>query len=123
MALVLVVDDEADIRLIARVVLTSAGHEVIEASSGEAALEHLEERRPDAILLDVRMPGMDGWQVLDRVRNERGDLPVVVFTANVAARAEAPTPWQRYEYMLTKPFAPDQLLEAVERAIDGAPAS
>jgi|SRR5581483_11260 len=116
MALVLVVDDEPDIRLIARVVLTSAGHEVVEAASGEDALELLDERRPDAVLLDVRMPGMDGWQVLDRVRRQ-GPLPVVIFTANLSARSEAPGEWQEYEHLLVKPFSPDQLLHAVESAM------
>lgn len=122
MAVVLVVDDEADIRLIARVVLTSAGHEVVEAASGEAALECMQARRPDAVLLDVRMPGMDGWEVLDRLRDAQGELPVVIFTANLKARSEAPGEWQDYEHLLTKPFGPDQLLEAVETAI-GSPAA
>src|SRR3979411_2113173 len=79
-ALVLVVDDEADVRLIARLVLTSAGYDVIEAESGEAALAHLEgDQRPDAVLLDVRMRGIDGWETLRRLRNDpsASDLPVV----------------------------------------------
>lgn len=120
MARVLVVDDEPDVRLVVRVVLTSAGHEVIEAESGEAALEHLEaEPRPDAVLLDVRMPGIDGWEVLRRLRS--GDahraVPVVVFTANLLARDDAPAEWRDYEHFLTKPFKPDELLQAVEQAM------
>jgi CheY-like chemotaxis protein len=119
-ALVLVVDDEPDVRLVARVVLTSAGHEVVEADSGEAALAHLEgERRPDAVLLDVRMPGMDGWEVLRRLRDDEAseELPVVIFTAHLSARADAPEPWKAYEHFLTKPFKPDELLGAVEHAM------
>jgi CheY-like chemotaxis protein len=120
MALVLVVDDEPDVRLVARVVLTSAGHEVIEAESGEDALDHLEsDLSPDAVLLDVRMPGIDGWEVLRQLRsNEDGPVvPVVVFTAHLLARDDAPPEWRSYEHFLTKPFRPDELLEAVERAI------
>ncbi|MEY2422956.1 MAG: hypothetical protein QOI95_3023 [Acidimicrobiaceae bacterium] len=120
MALVLVVDDEPDVRLIARLVLTSAGYDVIEAESGEAALAHLEgEPRPDAVLLDVRMRGIDGWETLRRMRNDpsQSDLPVVIFTAQMSASKDAPNPWKNYEHFLTKPFDPDGLLEAVKQAI------
>jgi CheY-like chemotaxis protein len=119
-ALVLVVDDEPDVRLIARLVLTSAGYEVIEAESGEAALAHLEsDRRPDAVLLDVRMQGIDGWETLRRLRKDPSgsDLPVVIFTAQLSAASDAPKPWKDYEHFLTKPFDPDGLLEAVRAAI------
>jgi CheY-like chemotaxis protein len=118
--LVLVVDDEPDVRLVARVVLTSAGHEVVEAESGEAALAFLEgDRRPDAVLLDVRMPGIDGWEVLRQLRDdpESDELPVVIFTANLTARADAPATLQTYDHFLTKPFKPDELLGAVEHAM------
>ena len=120
MALVLVVDDEPDVRLIARLVLTSAGYDVIEAESGEAALAHLEgDTRPDAVLLDVRMRGIDGWETLRRLRKDpsQSDLPVVIFTAQLSASKDAPNPWKDYEHFLTKPFDPDGLLEAVRAAI------
>jgi two-component system cell cycle response regulator DivK len=120
MSLILVVDDEPDVRLVARVVLSSAGHQVIEAESGEAALAHLDsELAPDAVLLDVRMPGIDGWEVLRRLRSGDGGpvVPVVVFTAHLLARDDAPAEWRTYEHFLTKPFKPDELLEAVEVAI------
>ncbi|HEV3227707.1 MAG TPA: response regulator [Acidimicrobiales bacterium] len=123
MAVVLVVDDEPDVRLVARLVLTSAGYEVIEASSGEEALAYLDgDRRPDAVLLDVRMKGIDGWETLRRMRTDlaAGDLPVVIFTAQLAARKDAPAPWKDYEHFLTKPFDPDGLLEAVRQAIGTA---
>src|SRR3954469_17329062 len=120
MALVLVVDDEPDVRLVPRVVLSSAGHQVIEAESGEDALAHLEaELAPDAVLLDVRMPGIDGWEVLRRLRSDTDGpvVPVVVFTAHLRARDDAPAEWRDYEHFLTKPFRPDALLEAVEHAM------
>lgn len=124
MAVVLIVDDEPDVRLVARLVLTSAGYEVVEASSGEDALAQLDgEARPDAVLLDVRMPGMGGWETLRRLRgsdSEQSDLPVVIFTAHLTARSEAPEELQGYEHFLTKPFDPDGLLDAVRQAIGQA---
>lgn len=120
MSLVLVVDDEPDVRLVARVVLTSGGHEVLEAESGEAALALLERGpTPDVILVDLRMPGIDGWELLSRVRGDPAleNLPVVVFTAHMAARDEAPQELRGYEHLITKPFKPDELLSAVEDAL------
>ena len=121
MAVVLVVDDEPDVRLIARVVLSSAGYDVREAASGEEALEQLTgDELPDAVLLDVRMPGIDGWETLQRLRKDQTELPVVIFTAHLAAREDAPHPWKEYEHFLTKPFNPDALLGAVKQAIGAA---
>lgn len=123
MAVVLVVDDEPDVRLVARVVLSSAGYDVIEAESGEAALAYLEgDDPPDAVLLDIRMRGIDGWETLRRMRKDPSgsSLPVVIFTAQLSSANEAPRPWKDYEHFLTKPFEPDGLLEAVRDAL-GSP--
>ena len=120
MATVLVVDDEPDVRLVARLVLTSAGYDVVEAASGEEALDALAaEPRPDAVLLDVRMKGIDGWETMRRLRNDPagGVTPVVIFTANLAARQDAPGDLKDHEHILTKPFQPDLLLDAVEEAM------
>jgi CheY-like chemotaxis protein len=124
MSLVLVVDDEPDVRLVARVVLGSAGHEVHDADSGEAALALLERGPvPDVILLDVRMPGIDGWEVLRRLRaNPRlRHLPVVVFTAHLSARRDAPEEMRSYEHFIMKPFKPEELVSAIQGALDARP--
>lgn len=116
---VMVVDDEADVRLVARVVLSSAGYDVIEADSGESALGALDRgAEPDVILLDVRMPGMDGWEVVRRLRSdpERAGVPIVIFTAQLTVRDDAPVELREDEYVILKPFQPDELLVAVERA-------
>jgi CheY-like chemotaxis protein len=120
MSRVLVVDDEPDVRLVARLVLTSAGYEVLEAASGEEALAAIfADPRPDAVLLDVRMNGIDGWETMRRLRSNPSGraTPVVIFTADVSARKEAPRPWRDYEHFLLKPFDPDGLLDAVEQAM------
>ncbi len=124
MLTVLVVDDEPDVRLIARLVLTAAGFEVREVGSGEAALDELHTGpSPDALLLDVRMPGIDGWEVLRRLRSEPAwaHLPVVVFTADLGAKLHAREHVLEDHLFVSKPFQADDLLEVVRAAI-GQPA-
>jgi CheY-like chemotaxis protein len=120
---VLVVDDEPDVRLIARLVLSAASFDVTEAESGEVALDAIEHGdSPDVILLDVRMPGIDGWEVLRRIRADPAQehLPVVVFTADMTARAEAPFELRDYDLFITKPFNADELLAIVQDAMSRA---
>jgi CheY-like chemotaxis protein len=122
---VLVVDDEPDVRLIARLVLSAASFDVSEAESGEAALHAIDEGHPDVILLDVRMPGIDGWETLRRIRSDPSQehLPVVVFTADMTAKAEAPVELQDYDLFITKPFDADELLAIVQDAMTRAAGS
>src|SRR3954468_18481817 len=97
-------------------VLAVGGPDVTEAANGEDALDALAAGpRPDAVLLDIRMPGIDGWEVLRRVRADPSleGLPVVVFTAHLAAREDAPN-GADFDRLVTKPFDPDDLLGAVE---------
>jgi CheY-like chemotaxis protein len=80
---VLVVDDEEDIRYLVRSLLETRGIEVVEAESGEECLQILEKFAPDLILLDVMMPGIDGWEVLRRIRGHDGykSIPVAMLTS------------------------------------------
>ena len=100
--------------------LTAADFEVREVDSGEAALAELSAgRSPDVLLLDVRMPGLDGWEVLRQIRADPGleHLPVVVFTADMGARSEAPSVLRGGDVLITKPFQADDLLRAVQAAV------
>src|SRR4051795_2631616 len=81
MARILVVDDEPDILLLLRFNLETAGHEVLLAADGMKALERIEADRPDAVLLDVMMPVLDGWGVLEKLRDHPDHPPVLVVTA------------------------------------------
>ena len=78
---ILVVDDEPDVRRLVQELLARAGHAVVEATSGQEALDCLHEAQPDLIVLDVSMPGMDGWQALARIRDVT-DVPVLMLTAH-----------------------------------------
>ena len=120
---VLVVDDEPDVRLIARMVLTAADFEVVEVRSGAEAIAELGAGPPpDVVLLDIRMPGLDGWAVLRHVRAQDAlrEVAVVVFTADLSARAEAPEELRARDVLITKPFDADDLLRAVQTAVSGS---
>ena len=117
-ATVLVVDDEQDIVLLCRIALDLAGFTVLEAGSGEEALTLLETACPDVMLLDVRLPGMDGWEVLDRLHA----LPafekrrIIVFSAHKSSAGRALEAGCRA--MIPKPFRPDDLVRTVRSVVE-----
>jgi DNA-binding response OmpR family regulator len=114
-AKVLVIDDEAPIRLLCRVNLEAEGMEVIEAEDGTVGIELARSERPDVILLDVMMPGMDGWEVLQALQAGEGtsEIPIVFLTARAELRDRA----QGLELggidYVTKPFNPVELAPLV----------
>lgn len=117
---VLVVDDQEDIRLMCRVNLALEGYDVLEASDGARALSLLAEHRPDLVLLDVMMPVVDGWQVLDRIKADPrlATMPVVILTARVQREDELRGWSAGAADYLSKPFNPSVLTEVVARALD-----
>lgn len=110
---VLVVDDDSSIRAFVGQALRDEGYDVRQAANGSEALDALARSRPDLILLDVRMPGVDGWQVLDELRSAAGpQTPVVVMTASYTGQDRAlQSGAQGY---LAKPFELSDLLECVD---------
>jgi DNA-binding response OmpR family regulator len=116
MARVLVIDDEEPIRLLCRVNLEAAGIEVSEAEDGKAGLEAARADPPDVILLDVMMPGMDGWRVFDELlKDERtAHVPVVFLTARAELRDQARGLELGGVDYVTKPFNPLNLAPLIE---------
>jgi DNA-binding response OmpR family regulator len=112
---VLVIDDEAPIRLLCRVNLEAEGMEVVEAANGTAGLEQARAVTPDVILLDVMMPGLDGWsvaeQLLDDERTE--GIPIVFLTARAELRDRARGIDLGGVDYVTKPFNPVELAPLV----------
>ena len=112
---ILVVDDESAIRLICRVNLETAGFETLEAGDGETALALAGSERPDLILLDIMLPGIDGLEVAERLAAtpELRQIPIVFLTA----RSTAPDEWRGHEAggvaYIAKPFDPISLTETV----------
>ena len=117
---VLVIDDEAPIRLLCRVNLEAAGMDVREASDGVVGLAAAQEDPPDAILLDVMMPGMDGWQVLEGLlEDERTqEIPIVFLTARAELRDQARGLELGGVDYVTKPFNPLELAPLVEDLLE-----
>jgi DNA-binding response OmpR family regulator len=113
---VLVIDDEAAIRLLCRVNLEAERMQVDEAADGHAGLEQARNVRPDVILLDVMMPGLDGWQVAEElVADERTkDIPIVFLTARADFRDRERGLEAGGIAYLTKPFNPVELAALIE---------
>jgi DNA-binding response OmpR family regulator len=103
---VLVIDDDPDVRMLCRINLRFDGHDVIEASGGAEGLALMASDPPDAILLDVMMPNLDGIQVLRRLREseETVDVPVVIVSARVGIDDQIEGFEAGADDYLTKPF-------------------
>jgi DNA-binding response OmpR family regulator len=119
MTRVLVIDDEPPIRLLCRVNLEAEGMEVLEASDGPTGLEKARNDEPDVILLDVMMPGLDGWQVAEElIEGERtGTIPIIFLTARAEARDRARGLDLGGIDYVTKPFNPFELAPLVRDLI------
>jgi DNA-binding response OmpR family regulator len=110
---ILVVDDDDDIRGLLRALLERAGHEVSEASDGRAGLRELYSSSPDLIILDVAMPGLDGWATLERIR-EVTDVPVLMLTAHDAELERVRGLKGGADDYVVKPFGRQELVARVE---------
>ena len=115
MTKVLVIDDEAPIRLLCRVNLEAEGMDVLEAADGPTGLDQARELAPDVILLDVMMPGLDGWRVAEELlEDERTqDIPIIFLTARAEFRDRARGLDIGGVDYVTKPFNPLELAPLV----------
>jgi two-component system response regulator MprA len=120
---VLVVDDDPCIRYAASRRLEGAGYKVSEADSGESGLSSINAARPDAVLLDVMMPLLDGLKTLERMRAEptMKQIPVVMLSASLSDQQRALNAGARF--FLRKPYCGADLLEALDLALKSAAAS
>jgi DNA-binding response OmpR family regulator len=116
MTKVLVIDDEAPIRLLCRVNLEAEKMEVLEASDGATGLQRAREGKPDVILLDVMMPGVDGWQIAEQLLedNRTSGIPIIFLTARAEFRDRARGLDIGGVDYVTKPFNPLELAPLVE---------
>lgn len=123
---ILACDDEKHIVRLVQVNLERAGYQVVTANDGKEALQKVAEENPDLVVLDVMMPYMDGFEVLQNLRRNPStrDIPVIMLTAK-AQDADVFKGWQSgVDCYLTKPFNPMELLSFVKRifdSMDGGP--
>jgi DNA-binding response OmpR family regulator len=117
---VLIVDDESAIRLICRLNLGSSGFATLEAADGDSALAIARAERPDLILLDVMLPGKDGWEVAESLAAapETRAIPILF----LSARSDRMDESRGYELggigYITKPFDPNEMTERVRNIVD-----
>jgi len=119
LAKVLVIENEPNIQKLMKVNLSTSGHEVLIATRGEEGLKLAQQEDPDLILLDLRLPGISGWDVLARLKAtaELEKIPVVIITAVVHHGDEERAYAMGVTGYLAKPFTADELLEEVEKAL------
>jgi DNA-binding response OmpR family regulator len=120
MTRVLVIDDEAPIRLLCRVNLEAEGMEVFEAENGPTGLDLARARVPDVVLLDVMMPGLDGWHVAEELLQDgrTSAIPIIFLTARAEFRDRARGLDIGGVDYVTKPFNPLELAPLVEGLLD-----
>ena len=117
---VLVIDDEAPIRLLCRVNLEAEGIEVLEAADGKSGLDLARAEHPDVVLLDVMMPGLDGWRVAEELLedDETRGIPIIFLTARAEFRDRARGLDIGGVDYVTKPFNPLELAPLVRDLLD-----
>ena len=120
--LALVVDDEPLMRILLREALEQSGHDVCEAENGGQALELFAERRPDIVLMDIIMPGMDGFTAISRLRGLMGGIrvPILVITGLDDTESIAKAYEQGATDFITKPFNPVILIHRVRHTLRGS---
>ncbi len=117
--LVLIVDDDERLREYVRVNLEAEGYIVREAGSAEEGLAALDDESPDLILLDVMMPKVDGWEMLQRVQEKHGvgAIPVIMFSGKVDERSAAEATSRGAQAFIGKPFDPRALIESTKQLL------
>ncbi|MCB9876386.1 MAG: response regulator [Planctomycetes bacterium] len=116
---VLIIEDEKLIIVSTQMVLEAAGFRVESATNGEDGINKARTDSPDLILLDIMMPGIDGWETLTRLKREQAtsNIPVVIFTAREHSRGHQKSAEMGAADYFRKPFEPDELIELVEKHI------
>jgi DNA-binding response OmpR family regulator len=115
---ILVVDDDEELSDGLRVVLEKQGYRVLQARNGIQGKQAIYAHRPDLVILDMMMPGMGGYPVLEHFRGKKDAPPIIMITANEGSRHKAYAEWLGVVDYIRKPFAMERLLEAVEKGLN-----
>jgi two-component system, cell cycle response regulator DivK len=119
---ILLVEDNEDNRIIYRLTLVHFGYEVIEAGDGETGVRMARELRPDLILMDVSIPGIDGWEATRMLKEDEqtAEVPIVALTAHALATDRARAEEVGCDGYLAKPVEPRRVIEEIERVLGAA---
>lgn len=113
-----IVDDNPDHRALAREILAPLGFELLEAENGADCLEMSKTADIDLYLVDILMPGMNGWQLITELRNQDVVAPIIMLSANIGDKSLKPDGPDRHNDTLAKPFDLQQLLDKIQRLMD-----
>jgi DNA-binding response OmpR family regulator len=116
---ILIVDDDVELSDGLRVVLERQGFRVIQARDGQQGKQMVYQQRPDLVILDMMMPRMGGYPVLEHFKGKADAPPIIMITANEGSRHKAYAEYLGVIDYIRKPFAMERLLEAVERGLKG----
>jgi CheY-like chemotaxis protein len=122
-AQILVVDDSEDVREVLRELLTQHGHTVVTCGDGESGLAELETRRFDLAMVDLKLPGISGHEVANRLKGRWPDATVVIMTGYFDRVGPEGTLAKGVDFVLTKPFTLDQLRLVIQHAYSVVPAA
>ncbi len=112
---VMLVDDEEKIRCVIGRMLEKGGYEVLVADSGAACLEILKDEKPDVILMDIMMPSMDGWETVQRIKEDESnkDIKICMLTVKSTSRDREKSLDVASDWHISKPVSSENLLETV----------
>lgn len=113
---ILIIDDEKSFQMMLKANFAIRGYQVDTTTLGKEGLRMARLQRPDLIMLDLKLPDIPGWDVLDELKNdvELKDIPVIVMTASVDKPPETGTRSEQISYFITKPFAINDLMQQVK---------
>ena len=115
---ILIVDDDFELSDGIRAVLESMGHKVLQARDGQQGKQMVYQHKPDLIILDMMMPRMGGYPVLEHFRDKPEAPPIIMITANEGSRHKAYAEYLGVVDYIRKPFAMERLLESVNKALN-----
>jgi DNA-binding response OmpR family regulator len=115
---ILIVDDDMELSDGLRVVLEKQGHRVLQARDGQQGKQVIYQQRPDLVILDMMMPRMGGYPVLEHFRGKTEAPPIIMITANEGSRHKAYAEYLGVVDYIRKPFAMERLMESIERGLN-----
>lgn len=118
---ILVVEDEANVRKLVTINLTSRGYQVLQAENGKEALSHLHNEKPAVMILDIKLPDLSGWEILDVINSDPtlpADFPVLIMTASLGDANVDVTPYPSIIGIMIKPFKTERLISTIQRILE-----